>query len=265
MVGVSAPDPVERYLDQLLTELHGTAGNIRRVLAEVEHHLRDSIDEGTAQGLPLEEARRRALERFGSPRTVARQFASPARGLVSPAVLGQLILAMALLGGIGLAAIGVSGAVAQGMGMAFGKTFVAGDPPGVTYTPARCADFREYYPAAPSCADAAVDHHFDETVQYRVAAGVLGLLVLGGWWLARRRRPARHLGLLPDGFVASVGASLFGLVGGFLVLASVDQLMFGVDGAGQNLSGGIVSLLVALAFLVSLNRTLARRAALAEG
>jgi hypothetical protein len=48
MVGVSAPDPVERYLDQLLTELHGTAGNIWRVLAEVEHHLRDSIAEGTA-------------------------------------------------------------------------------------------------------------------------------------------------------------------------------------------------------------------------
>jgi hypothetical protein len=263
MVGVSAPDPVERYLDQLLAELHGTAGNIRRVLAEVEHHLRDAIDEGTAQGLPLEEARRRALERFGSPRTVARQFASPARRLVSAAVLGQLILAVALLGGIGLVAIGVSGVVAQGMGMAFGKTFVAGDPPGVTYTPARCADFLEYYPSAPSCADAAVDHHFDETVQYRVAAGVLGLLVLGGWWLARRRAP-RSLGLLPDGFVATVGASLFGLVGGFLVLSSVDQLVFGVDGAGQNLSGGIVSLLVALAFLVSLNRTLARRAALAE-
>jgi hypothetical protein len=180
-------------------------------------------------------------------------------------VLGQLILAMVLLGGIGLAAIGVSGVVAQGMGMAFGKTFVAGDPPGLSYTPARCADFQEYYPRAPSCADAAVDHHFDETVEYRVAAGALGLLVLGGYWLARTRRPLRPIGLLPDGFVATIGASLFGLVGGFLVLASLNQLVLGVDGAGQYLSGGIVSLLVALAFLVSLNRTLAQRAAVAEG
>jgi HAAS len=263
MVGVSAPDPVERYLDQLLAELHGTPGNPRRVLAEVEHHLRDAIDEGVAEGLPLDEARRRALDRFGSPRMVARQFASPARRLVPPAVLGQLVLAMVLLGGIGLAAIGVSGVV-EGMGMAFGKTFVAGDPPGLTYTPARCADFQEYYPTAPSCADAAVDHHFDETVQYRVAAGVLGLLVLGGYWLARRRRPVRPLGLLPDGFVATTGAGLFGLVGGFLVLSSLNQLVLGVDGAGQYLSGGIVSLPVALAFLISLNRTLARRAAVAE-
>lgn len=262
MVDMSAPDPVDRYLDQLLVELRGAAGNVRRVLAEAEHHLRDAIEEGVAQGLTPDEARQRALDRFGSPRTVARQFVSPSRRLVPPAVLVQLLFAAALLAGIGLAAIGVSGVVAQGMGMAFGKNFVAGDTPGLTYTPQRCADFLEYYPQAPSCTDAAVDHHFDETVQYRAAAGVLGLLVLGGYGLVRsRRRPVATVGLLPEGFFATVGTSLFGIAGAVLLLEGLNQIVLGTVGAGQFLSGGVVSLLVALSFLVSLHRTLARRAA----
>lgn len=255
-------DPVDDYLDRLLVELRGRAGNVRRVLAEVEHHLSDAVDEELARGLDPPEARRRAVERFGPPRALARQFATAPPRLLPAPVLIQLVLVAALIGGIGLAAMGASGVVAQGMGMAFGKRFVAGDPPGVTYTPQRCADFMEYYPAAASCQDAAVDHHFDEAVQYRLAAGVLGLLVLGGYGaLQRRRRRSTTVGLLPEGFLATVGGSLFGVAGAVLLLQGLDQLTFGLPGAGPSLSDGTVSLVVAAAFLVSLRRTLARRAA----
>jgi hypothetical protein len=48
---------VEAYLDQLLGHLRDSDHDVRRILSETE-----------------EEAQRRAIERFGHPRTVARRF-----------------------------------------------------------------------------------------------------------------------------------------------------------------------------------------------
>ena len=96
------------------------------------------------------------------------------------------------------------------MGSVVDKAFVAGDQPGVTYTAARCAEYLEYQPHAATCADAAIAHHYDEVVWYRVDAGVLGLLALAGWWFVRRRRlRASRPESLPPGFVALVGTALF--------------------------------------------------------
>ena len=177
------------------------------------------------------------------------------RGLL----IRQLLLAAVLLGGIGLTAIGVSGLIAQGMGMLFGESFVSGDQPGVSYTPDRCAELLEYAPNTRSCEEAATLHHFGEVVDYRVAAGVLGLLALGCWWLLRRtRRDAPSL--LPAGLVAGIGAATFGLAAAGLLLLSIGLLVFGHGtGAGQYLSGGVVALVVAAAFVVSLLRALLRR------
>jgi hypothetical protein len=172
-------------------------------------------------------------------------------------LLGELVLAAVLLGGVGLTAIGVSGLLAEGMGALAGQRFVSGDPPGVSYTPDRCADFFEYAPQARTCEEAATIHHFGEVVTYRVAAGILGLLALGLWWLLRRRRdrPA----LLPDGLVPGIGAATFGAAAAALLLESIGLLAFGA-GAGQYLSGGLVSLVVAAAFAVGCWRALAARA-----
>jgi hypothetical protein len=47
----SPSDPVEDYLDQLLTSLSGSPRQVRHTLAEVEAHLRDAVAEGMAEGM----------------------------------------------------------------------------------------------------------------------------------------------------------------------------------------------------------------------
>jgi hypothetical protein len=158
---MTQPDLIDAYLDALLRVLRVDRGRVCRILAEVEGHLRQAVAEEEATGLSPVEAQRRAIDRFGTPGTVARRFAAEEGRLLPPSLLLQLVVSLGLLAGIGLAAIGVSGLLAAGMGAAFSQAFVAGDAPGVTYTPDRCADFFEYHTEAGECA-AAVAHHFDE-------------------------------------------------------------------------------------------------------
>ena len=235
-------DLIEGYLDRLLGHLRGSAHDVRRILAETEEHLRDATAELVAAGAGEEEAQRRAIERFGDPRAVARRFSARLAPVPSTAVVAELGTTAVLLGGVGLVAIGVSGLVAELLGRLFGPGFVAGDLPGVTYTPERCAEFLEYFPDAGGCEQAAAIHHWGEVVEYRVAAGVLGLLVLGAFLLWRRRaRPPQYLGVLPDGFAATVATSLYGLAAAVLAVESLDALLVaGGDGAGQWLSGPVV-------------------------
>jgi hypothetical protein len=146
--------------------------------------------------------------------------------------------------GIALVAVGVSGLLAWGMGATVGKGFVAGDPPGVTYTTARCADFFEYAPHARSCEQAATEHHFGEVVDYRIGAGVLGVVALAvaAWW--RRRRAQSDL--LPPTLVPTVAATAAGIVGLWLCGQGLDFIVLRTDGGGgEYLSAGTVALAVA--------------------
>jgi hypothetical protein len=171
-----------------------------------------------------------------------------------------LMLVLARLLVAGLLAIGASGLVAWAMGGAFGRAFVSGDLPGVTYTAARCADLKEYAPAATSCEQAAVVHHFGETVDYRVAAGILGLMVAGVYLVLRRKMrepPDGWAAVLPRGFEPTVGTAVFGLAAAGLLLAGASQVALDVHaGAGAALSAGIVALAVAIAYGLSLLRAL---------
>ncbi len=259
-------DPIERYLDRLLLELHGRAGDVRRILAETEAHLRDAAAEGVAAGLGEVEAAEGAISRFGHPRELARHFAQRPLGLPTRPLLEQLVAGILLLGTIGLLAFAASGALAAGFGLAFGKEFVAGDAPGVTYTAARCAQLRVYEPRAASCGQAAVSHRFGEVVANQVTLGVFGLLGAAVYWRVRRRLLMRGatVGLLPDGFVPTIGVSVFGVAGGvFLLQAAGNAATSSGSGNGTLLGEGIAALLAACAFLPALYRTLTLRAALA--
>ena len=250
-------DRIDDYLDRLLQELAGRPADVRRVLVEVESHLLDAVDEGVASGLDEAAAVDAALARFGSPTTVARRYRRTSLPLPVRRELGY---ALALMAAVGLLAIGASGIASMGMRAAFGSQFVAGDTPGVTYTADRCADFERFHPESPDCAAAAGAHHADEVETYRVAAGVLGALVLGGrWWFRRRREPI--IGVLPDGMVATAGTAVFGMAGMILAAQGVTGLLAeGRDhGAGQWLSASIVSLVVACGFAVTLLRAIAAR------
>ncbi len=175
-------------------------------------------------------------------------------------LLISLVLACLRLGGVGLAAIGISGVLAVAGGIAFGKDFVAGDQPGLTYTYDRCADFFEYHPGAPDCAAAATAHHFDEVISYRGAAGVLGLLALAAARfvpgnVARGPRP------LPAGLSEAAGAAVFGVAGAGLLALGFGQLVMGsANGAGAWLSGGLIAAGAFAAYAVALMRVLSSSA-----
>ena len=174
-------------------------------------------------------------------------------------LLRELAIAMTWLAAVGLIAIGVSGVLAAAFGAAMGQDFVAGDRPGVTYTPARCADLREYAPGAVTCREAATVHHYGEIVDYRIAAGLLGLGLLGAYLLARRRH-LTETPHLPAAFTSTVGVSVFGLAGAALLAFSANLALLGdPSSVGQYLSGGMVSALFAAAFAWSLLSTLLGR------
>ena len=188
-------------------------------------------------------------------------IAQPAAGSAVPprTLLRELAIAMTWLAAVGLIAIGVSGVLAVVFGATLGQDFVAGDRPGVTYTPARCADLREYAPGANTCREAATVHHYGEIVDYRIAAGLLGIGLLGAYLFARRRH-LTETSHLPAAFTSTVGVSVFGLAGAALLAISANLAVLGdPSSVGQYLSGGIVSAVVAAAFGWSLVSTLLGR------
>lgn len=243
---------IEAYLDELAHQLRPLPGaELRRVLAEADDHLRASLDRLVASGMPEDEAATQAIALFGPATTVAGHVR-----VEHPAALGDLTLdavrKLSVVLVIGLCGIGLSGLVSVGLGTVFGKSFIAGDAPGVTYTAARCAEYLSFHPEARSCAAAATAHHFDEVVGYRQDLGVLGLIGIVVLLVLRRRGfLGRWLGLgpLPRSFPPTVSTALFGVTAAGLTGLAVMSIAFGVtNGAGSLLSDGLVS---ATAFALS--------------
>jgi hypothetical protein len=174
----------------------------------------------------------------------------------------RLVSSAALLGAIGLIAIGVSGGVAAGFAAAFGSAYVSGDASGVTYTASRCADFFEYYPDAGSCEAAATAHHLDEVVFYRLSVGVLGVLSLLAFVALRRVSPFRSVAWSPRADLVGIGGvGAFSVATVVLGVPALIETVVGVPGAGAYLSAGVVSLLGCAAFVPLLVRSLRVRPA----
>jgi hypothetical protein len=258
---MSAPhgDLVEDYLDQLYVALRTRPREARRVLAEAEDHLRESVAEGLAAGLTDHEAQEHAVSSFGSVRAVVRAHDARLRRLPTVAVLRDVVMAAWRLGAVGLVAVGASGLIAWVMNAAFGRPFVGGAPGATRYPAGSCQHWLALWPHAQSCAQAAMLENSSDAVTLRLAAGVLGLAALAAYHLLRRR--SRNL--LPESFTPTVAMTLFGVAGLVLAGLSVDNTVLGMRsglgtaaGAGFYLSGAIVALFMALRYARQLHRSI---------
>lgn len=247
--------PIDAHLDRLFDRLAGTGPAGRRALVEAEDHLRSAAAQAVAEGADPTEAERIAVARFGDADDIAAGLRRV--HLSTGDVLRRGFTGAWLLGALGLLAVGASGLLAELAGRLFGAHLVAGDGPGVTYTAQRCADLLRLVPDAPTCARAAELHHWGEVVQYRVAAGLLGLLALALYALARRVGPLRAPGWRPPAApLALVAVALFGLAAAALTLPDLARAAAGDPaGIGADLSAGLVALVAAAAAaLVGLRR-----------
>jgi hypothetical protein len=254
----STDDPVENYLDQLYVGLRGSPRQGRRILAEAEDHLREGVADGLAAGLTEREAQEQAISSFGSVRAVVLAHDRRLRQVPGLAILADLAMSAWRLGSIGLLAVGASGLVAAAMDTAFGRHFV-GAANGAPLPAASCQHWLTLWPGAHSCAQAYVLESSSDAVSLRVFAGFIGLILLGAYYLARRRGWTR--GVLPDGFAPTIAMSLFGAAGlGLLVLGANHATVGFPAGPGFYLSGALVALAMAAAFAVQVHRTLLRHA-----
>ncbi len=245
-------DPIESYLDDLLGWLRGTPADVRRSLLECESHLRDRAEAGVRAGRDPQDAARDAVAAFGSARKVATGLNAAHR----PRAIRTLVVGATVQGWqlavVGLIAIGVSGVIAWLLTVPFGTGAVFADAPGTHYDLGSCAHFLAVQPAAATCAQAALAEGQDDAILQRVAAGVVGLVLLVGllWW---RRRTTWAVRPELSMATALVGVVLFGVVGVWLTGYGVDRAVINT-GAGQWLAAGIVALLVAAGYLLVLWR-----------
>jgi hypothetical protein len=145
------------------------------------------------------------------------------------------------------------------MNVVFGRQFV-GSAGGAAQPAAACRHWLSNWPGAHSCAQAYLLESSSDAVSLRLLAGLAGLILLAGYYLARRHGWSR--GVLPDGFAPTVAMSLFGAAGlGLLVLTINHTSVLGFPaGPGFYLSGAVVALALAAAFAWQVHRTLLRHA-----
>ena len=255
----STGDLVENYLDQLYVGLRGSPRQGRRILAEAEDHLREGVADGVAAGLTEREAQEQAISSFGSVRAVVRAHDRRLRTVPGLAVLADVAMSVWRLGSIGLLAVGASGLVAATMNVVFGRHFV-GSATGASLPAAACRHWLSNWPGAHSCAQAYLLESSSDAVSLRLFAGFIGLILLGGYYLARRSGWSR--GVLPDAFAPTVAMSLFGTAGlGLLALSVNHASVLGLPvGPGFYLSGALVALALAAVFGGQVHRTLLRHA-----
>lgn len=157
-------------------------------------------------------------------------------------------------------AIGVSGVIALALGETVGISFVT-DPVAVGSVSAdRCADFFGFHPGATDCEEAALLHHYDELIEYRLVEGALGLLAIAAAWATGVRGPiVRRLIALPPTTLPAMVAGLFAVTTYLaLFIAIMEGVFVGSDGSGEMLSNALTSMIFfgfsSVAFLISADR-----------
>jgi hypothetical protein len=225
--------PIEDYLDDVLRHAHADPRTTRRLLDEAGDHLSAGAAQLEAAGMPRLDAEREAVRRLGPVPGMVRGswWQSFAR------LVRETVLATVLLAGCGLLAIGISGVLAAVLTALFGVDFVG----------ATTLQGLGQGTIAETAADA---------VSLRILAGVIGLVLLGGYAVLHRFT-GRAI-VLPPGLVEALGAAAFAAATVILFGASLAQAASsaGGNGVGWFLSGAIVSLVGAVLFCTSAARTL---------
>ena len=88
-------DRIQTYLHELRRALWLRGLAEADTLAEIESHLRESVEQGLGHGLSAEEAERQALERFGTVEVVANTFVRERKD-----VMQSILLAVGVLAGL---------------------------------------------------------------------------------------------------------------------------------------------------------------------
>ena len=255
-------DPVEDYLDQLYASLRTTPRQARRIIAEAEDHLREATAVGIEAGLSEQEAQEAAISSFGSVRAVVRAHT---RRVPPLAVFGELFMAGWKLASIAVLAVAGSGVIAFVMNRTLGPSFVGGSAAQAAGASAvTCQHWLGLWPHVQYCGQAAVLETSSDAVSLRLLMLIPGLILIEGYLLARRyqRKRGWRADLLPDAFVPTVAACLFGaLTAGLAFLAAAaPPTATETGGPGSFLSAAVVTLLITVGFVPALRRALLRHA-----
>jgi hypothetical protein len=232
--------PIETYLDQLLTQSALPPRQTRRLLAEAEAHLYDVAADLEGRGLPPAAAQTEAVARFGADPGHLVRGMQQARRPAPRDVIGMLAHVLLIVGGAGLVAIGVSGALAWFINAVAGPQFVGGLPG--TYGVGACQRFLSLHAGAGSCQAAAQLENSQDAVVLRLLAGGLGLVTVLIALVWRRRRLSASQSRTVDTISAGLAAVAFGAAAIFLSGMSADvAAQHGSEGVGWYLTGALVA------------------------
>lgn len=182
-------DPVETYLDAVLSCSPGSPRQVRRTLAEVEAHLADSASALQEAGWSAAAARTEAVRRMGPPAgAIDRPW--PAGPLPPRSVRRRVLLAVLQFGGLAGLFVGLAGAFAAAIRAIWGATAIATPFPSGSYSQGDCQRWLSAYPASPNCVTAMTADHAADFLRNAVLAGLLGMLALAARQALRRRWPA---------------------------------------------------------------------------
>jgi hypothetical protein len=252
-------DPVEAYLDAVLSCSPGSPRQVRRTLAEVEAHLADSVRTLQAGGLSEPAARAEAVRRMGVP---AGAVDRPGWFRLPRPVRRRLLLAVLQLGGLAGLFLGLAGALAAVIRAVWGASAIATPFPAGSYSQADCRRWLAAYPASHSCGAAMTADHAADFLRDAALACLLGVLALAVRHLLRRRWRGSSGGPLEP----LVGAGLAALCAlAFAGVAFDAVTVTRSQGAGQPISlavaAGCAAVLLAMAARRSAGRPFwARRA-----
>ncbi len=241
MSSPSSDSPIQAYLDDLLAASRGMRPReVRELLAEAEAHLYDDSAALVAAGIAEHQSELEAVARFGPPGSLA---AADRDRLTTPvgSVLRQVATSGVRLGAIGAMTVGVSGLIAGLFWIVGGSRAVIDVPAGQVLSAGDCARWLAGDPGAGSCRAAAINDWAAETVFYRIALGLLGVLALLVLrWVERRRTVERDLDPLVTDTIA---ATIFGGAGAWTLGLGVDAIVTDSgNGSGQWFSAALVAL-----------------------